>query len=79
MFPLLAPQHAFHHIEQHLDKTANQYIQWRYAIGEDREALNKVDRQITEEEKKKMMQQVGSCGLESWFGMEYAALELMLQ
>lgn len=35
-------QHAFHHIEQHLDITANQYIQWRYAIGEDREALGKV-------------------------------------
>lgn len=49
-------QHAFHHIEQHLDKTANQYIQWRYAIGEDREALTKVDRQITEEEAKKMAQ-----------------------
>ncbi len=30
--------------------------QWRYAIGEDREALNKVDRKITEEEAKKMAQ-----------------------
>lgn len=40
-------QHAFHHIEEHLDKTPNQYIQWRYAIGEDREAGNKVDRQVT--------------------------------
>lgn len=50
-------QHAFHHIEQHLDKTANQYIQWRYAIGEDREALNKVDRKITDEEAKKMAAQ----------------------
>eukprot|EP00967_Tisochrysis_lutea_P061544 scaffold78878_cov21-Tisochrysis_lutea.AAC.1 len=47
-------QHAFHHIEQHLDISANQYIQWRYAIGEDREALGKVDRKITEEEAKKM-------------------------
>ena len=47
-------QHAFHHIEQHLDKTPNQYIQWRYAIGEDREALHKVDRKLTEEEEKKM-------------------------
>jgi elongation factor 3 len=28
--------------------------QWRYAIGEDREALNKVDRKITDEEAKKM-------------------------
>ena len=38
-------QHAFHHIEQHLDKTANQYIQWRYAFGEDREEAEKVYRQ----------------------------------
>jgi elongation factor 3 len=29
-------QHAFHHLEQHLEKTPNQYIQWRYAIGETR-------------------------------------------
>mmetsp|Transcript_33591 Transcript_33591/g.74378 ORF Transcript_33591/g.74378 Transcript_33591/m.74378 type:complete len:1029 (+) Transcript_33591:223-3309(+) len=50
-------QHAFHHLEQHLDKTANQYIQWRYAIGEDREALTKIDRKLTEEEEKKMKQQ----------------------
>jgi elongation factor 3 len=47
-------QHAFHHIEQHLDKTPNQYIQWRYATGEDREGLSKVDRTTTEEEEKKM-------------------------
>jgi elongation factor 3 len=39
-------QHAFHHIEQHLDKTPNQYIQWRYATGEDREAMEKVDRVV---------------------------------
>jgi elongation factor 3 len=44
-------QHAFHHIEQHLDKTPNEYIQWRYAVGEDREALTKVDRVETEEDK----------------------------
>jgi elongation factor 3 len=49
-------QHAFHHLEQHLEKTPNQYIQWRYAIGEDREALTKVDRKLTEEEEKKMKQ-----------------------
>jgi elongation factor 3 len=47
-------QHAFHHIEQHLDKTPNQYIQWRYAIGEDREALTKVNRKTTEEDQKSM-------------------------
>ena len=39
-------QHAFHHVEQHLDKTPNQYIQWRYASGEDRENLEKVDRKV---------------------------------
>ncbi|KAI8145720.1 armadillo-type protein [Fennellomyces sp. T-0311] len=49
-------QHAFHHIEKHLDSTPNEYIQWRYATGEDREELDKVDRVITEEEEKQMSQ-----------------------
>merc|ERR1712232_372001 len=31
-------QHAFHHVEQHLDKSATQYFLWRFAGGEDREA-----------------------------------------
>ena len=39
-------QHAFHHIEQHLEKTPNEYIRWRYAIGEDRENLSKVTRKV---------------------------------
>lgn len=30
-------QHAFYHLEKHLDKTPNEYIQWRYSSGEDRE------------------------------------------
>lgn len=47
-------QHAFHHIEQHLDKTPNQYIQWRYATGEDRENLVKVGRVVTEAEQAAM-------------------------
>ncbi|KAJ3115960.1 translational elongation factor EF-1 alpha [Phlyctochytrium bullatum] len=47
-------QHAFHHIEQHLDKTANEYIRWRYAYGEDRELLAKASRQMTEEDEKQM-------------------------
>ncbi|ORY91239.1 P-loop containing nucleoside triphosphate hydrolase protein [Syncephalastrum racemosum] len=49
-------QHAFHHIEKHLDSTPNEYIQWRYATGEDREELDKVDRQVNEEEAKQMAQ-----------------------
>mmetsp|Transcript_8676 Transcript_8676/g.14957 ORF Transcript_8676/g.14957 Transcript_8676/m.14957 type:complete len:1045 (+) Transcript_8676:228-3362(+) len=49
-------QHAFHHVEEHLDMTPNQYIQWRYVVGEDREAMTKVTRQVSEEEEKKMAQ-----------------------
>ena len=45
-------QHAFHHIEAHLDKTANEYIRWRYSNGEDKESLVKVSMVATEEEKK---------------------------
>jgi elongation factor 3 len=45
-------QHAFHHIESHLDKTANEYIRWRYSNGEDKETLVKVSMILTEEEAK---------------------------
>jgi len=45
-------QHAFHHIESHLDKTPNEYIRWRYADGSDKESLVKVSMVLTEEEKK---------------------------
>jgi elongation factor 3 len=44
-------QHAFHHIEQHLDITANQYIQWRFQSGEDKELLAKETRKLSDEEK----------------------------
>jgi len=44
-------QHAFHHIEQHLSKTPNEYIRWRFANGgEDKESLVKVSMQFTDEE-----------------------------
>merc|ERR1712231_17427 len=43
-------QHAFHHIEDHLNKTPNEYIRWRYANGEDKESLVKVSMVATEEE-----------------------------
>jgi len=45
-------QHAFHHIESHLNKTANEYIRWRYANGEDKESLVKVSMVLTPEEEK---------------------------
>eukprot|EP00178_Gracilaria_changii_P014138 TRINITY_DN40129_c0_g1_i1.p1 TRINITY_DN40129_c0_g1~~TRINITY_DN40129_c0_g1_i1.p1 ORF type:complete len:1070 (-),score=243.43 TRINITY_DN40129_c0_g1_i1:3828-7037(-) len=47
-------QHAFHHIENHLEKTPNEYIRWRYAYGEDREALQKDTMQVSDEELKMM-------------------------
>eukprot|EP00802_Teleaulax_amphioxeia_P002987 Tamp_02990.p1 GENE.Tamp_02990~~Tamp_02990.p1 ORF type:complete len:1090 (-),score=365.00 Tamp_02990:699-3854(-) len=47
-------QHAFHHLERHQDKTPNEYIQWRYAGGEDKESLTKEANQVSEDEKAKM-------------------------
>ncbi|KAG8760986.1 translational elongation factor EF-1 alpha [Serendipita sp. 396] len=47
-------QHAFHHIEQHLDKTPLQYMLWRYQTGEDLEEMMKVQRELSAEETKKM-------------------------
>jgi len=47
-------QHAFHHIDHHLDKTPLEYMLWRYQTGEDLEEMTKANRQITEEEEKKM-------------------------
>ncbi|WVN88120.1 uncharacterized protein L203_103321 [Cryptococcus depauperatus CBS 7841] len=47
-------QHAFHHINQHLDKTAVQYIQWRYQDGHDREMMEKATRILTDEDKEMM-------------------------
>jgi elongation factor 3 len=47
-------QHAFHHLEQHLEKTPNEYIQWRYQGGQDREVLEKASRKLTAEDEAQM-------------------------
>jgi len=47
-------QHAFHHIDQHLDKTPLEYMLWRYQTGEDIEEMMKATRIISEEEEAKM-------------------------
>jgi len=47
-------QHAFHHIEAHLDETPNEYIQWRYSSGEDREANMQEGSKLTKEEETEM-------------------------
>ena len=43
-------QHAFTHIEQHLDKTPIEYIMWRYRGGIDKEAVQKDSVTMTKEE-----------------------------
>jgi len=47
-------QHAFHHIDNHLDKTPLEYMLWRYQTGEDLEEMMKASRQISVEEAQKM-------------------------
>ncbi|KAJ9111773.1 hypothetical protein QFC22_006432 [Naganishia vaughanmartiniae] len=47
-------QHAFHHLDQHLEKTPVAYIQWRYQDGHDREMLERGNRKMSEEEQKIM-------------------------
>ena len=47
-------QHAFHHIDQHLDKTPLEYMLWRYQTGEDLEEHLKQTRQLTPEEEQAM-------------------------
>jgi elongation factor 3 len=44
-------QHALEHVEMHMEKTPNQYLQWRYANGDDREVLMKQTRVLSEEDK----------------------------
>jgi elongation factor 3 len=51
-------QHAFHHVEQHLEKTPNEYIRWRYQTGEDKENLTKVTNIYTEEEERLMKEKI---------------------
>ncbi|KAI9763403.1 MAG: hypothetical protein M1840_000534 [Geoglossum simile] len=47
-------QHALEHVEMHMEKTPNQYLQWRYANGDDREVLMKQTRILTPEDRAQM-------------------------
>lgn len=47
-------QHALEHVEMHMEKTPNQYLQWRYANGDDREVLMKQTRILTEQDQAQM-------------------------
>lgn len=47
-------QHALEHVEMHMEKTPNQYLQWRYANGDDREVMMKQTRVMTDEDQAQM-------------------------
>ncbi|KAK1997100.1 ABC transporter [Colletotrichum falcatum] len=47
-------QHALEHVEMHLEKTPNQYLQWRYANGDDREVHMKQTRMLSEKDREQM-------------------------
>lgn len=45
-------QHAFYHVEQHMDESPVSYIQWRFKDGFDKEKLDSEAYRITPEEQK---------------------------
>merc|ERR1712091_51298 len=49
-------QHAFHHLEKHLDKTAVDYILWRFAGADDRESLENQNQEVNDDDEKKRLQ-----------------------
>ena len=48
-------QHAFAHIDNHLDKTPSEYIQWRFQTGEDRETMDRANKIVTEDDESAML------------------------
>ena len=48
-------QHAFAHIDNHLDKTPSEYIQWRFQTGEDRETMDRANKIVTDDDEKAML------------------------
>jgi elongation factor 3 len=47
-------QHALEHVEMHLEKTPNQYLQWRYQHGDDREVHMKQTRVLSDADRAQM-------------------------
>ena len=43
-------QHAYAHVDNHLDKAPSEYIQWRFHAGEDRETMDRANTKITKED-----------------------------
>ncbi len=47
-------QHAFAHIDHHLQLTPSEYIQWRFQTGEDRETMDRANKIVTNEDENAM-------------------------
>merc|ERR1711870_61017 len=45
-------QHAFHHLEKHMQETPTQYIMWRFAGNDDRESLEFKSSELSVDEEK---------------------------
>merc|ERR1712226_1730958 len=43
-------QHAFHHLEKHMTKTATEYIMWRFAGNDDKESLEFKSQELSVDE-----------------------------
>merc|ERR1719446_1631303 len=49
-------QHAFHHLEKHMDKTPVEYILWRFAGADDKESLENMNMETNDDDEKKRLQ-----------------------
>merc|ERR1719464_1000893 len=45
-------QHAFHHLEKHMQETPTQYIMWRFAGNDDKESLEFKSTELSVDEEK---------------------------
>merc|ERR1719197_716007 len=63
-------QHAFHHIENHLDKSPVNYLEWRFSGGMDREGQAKNFLELTEDEEKLIGQKPGPIEENTWMSKE---------
>merc|ERR1712139_588147 len=45
-------QHAFHHLEKHLQKTPTEYIMWRFAGKDDKESIEFKTQELSVDEEK---------------------------
>jgi len=51
-------QHPLKYLNMHLEKTPNQYVQWRFENGEDKELIMKQSRQLSKEEEDQMAKEI---------------------